>query len=268
MALKGRLRAAFFMGASGRRLVLPVPMKYLLVILSCVLGLTACTTLEPAATSPPPPSGPWRSWQAFDLPGKRHTIYQARDEGGRSVVHAQADRSASMFRRQLRIDPAQLSRVQFSWRVASLIAEADLSDADVSDSPVRLVFAFDGDHAKLSSRNRMLFDLAQVLTGEPPPYATLMYVWDTRSPTESIIPGGRSDRIRKIVVDSGPVHLKSWRHHRRDIASDFERAFGEAPGRLVGVALMTDSDNTSSRVNSIYGSVLLTGPHGVRSFDE
>ena len=262
MALKGRLRAAFFMGASGRRLVLPVPMKYLLVILSCVLGLTACTTLEPAATSPPPPSGPWRSWQAFDLPGKRHTIYQARDEGGRSVVHAQADRSASMFRRQLRIDPAQLSRVQFSWRVASLIAEADLSDADVSDSPVRLVFAFDGDHAKLSSRNRMLFDLAQVLTGEPPPYATLMYVWDNRAGTESVILGPRTDRIRKIVREAGGAHLGQWRHYERDLRADFKRAFGEDPGALIGVALMTDADNTGSSASGQYGEVRLLGRDG------
>lgn len=198
----------------------------------------------------------------FELPGKRGTVYQTRDEAGRSVVQAQADRSASMFRRKVRIDAAQLSRVQFSWRVSSLIANADLSDADASDSPVRLVFAFDGDHAKLSPRDRMLFDLAQLLTGEPPPYATLMYVWDNRAGTESVITGPRTDRIRKIVLESGATNVGRWRHYERDLRADYRRAFGEDPGPLIGVALMTDADNTASHAAGQYGEVRLLAGDG------
>ena len=136
-----------------------------------------------------------------------------------------------MLRRKVQIDPAQLGRVQFSWRVASLIEQADLSDADASDSPVRLVFAFDGDHRRLSARNRMLFDLAQVLTGEPPPYATLMYVWDNRAAAGIVIHGPRTDRVRKIVLESGPGQCGRWLHYERDLSADFRQAFGEEPGR-------------------------------------
>lgn len=240
-------------------------MKRSAVVILVLCGLMACTS--PVPPTPPAPqapmaTGPWQSWQSFGLPGKRDTRYETRLDGGRSVVHAQADRSASMFRRQLRIDPAEVTRVQFSWRVASLIADADLSDADTSDSPVRLVFAFDGDHGRLSPRNRMLLDLAQVLTGEPAPYATLMYVWDNRAVTESVILGPRTDRIRKIVLESGSAHLGQWRHYERDLRADFRRAFGEDPGALIGVALMTDADNTASRASGQYGEVRLLGRDG------
>jgi len=213
-------------------------------------------------SSAPVDRGPWSDWQEFALPGKRSTVYETRRDGGRIVVHAQADASASMLRRKLKIDPAQLGRVQFSWRVASLIEQADLSDADVSDSPVRLVFAFDGDHGRLSARTRMLFELAQVLTGEPPPYATLMYVWDTRATTESVIPGPRTDRIRKIVLESGPGQCGRWLHYERDLRVDFRKAFGEEPGQLIGVALMTDADNTMSKSSGLYGEVRLFGRDG------
>ena len=54
---------------------------------------------------------------------------------------------------------------------------ADLAEADASDSPVRIVLAFDGDHQRLNAGTRMMFELAETLTGEPPPFATLMYVW-------------------------------------------------------------------------------------------
>jgi hypothetical protein len=226
----------------------------LLLLLVC-----ACA---PMPSSAPTDRGPWQDWQEFALPGKRSTVYQARRDGGRIVMHAQADASASMLRRKLQIDPAQLSRVQFSWRVASLIDQADLSDADVSDSPVRLVFAFDGDHGRLSARNRVLFELAQVLTGEPPPYATLMYVWDNRAATESVIRGPRTDRIRKIVLESGPGQCGRWLHYERDLRADFRKAFGEEQGPLIGVALMTDADNTMGRSSGLYGEVRVLGRDG------
>lgn len=224
-----------------------------------LLALCACTSMPSTA---PVDRGPWAVWKDFALPGKRSTAYQTRREGGRVIMHAHADASASMLRRQLRINPAQLGRVQFSWRVASLIDNADLSNADAADSPVRVVFAFDGDHARLSARNRMMFELAQVLSGEPPPYAALMYVWDNRAEAESVIRGPRTDRIRKIVLESGPGQCGRWLHYERDLQADFRRAFGEEPGPLIGVALMTDADNTMGSASAQYGEVRVLGRDG------
>ena len=104
-------------------------------------------------------------------------------------------------------------------------------------------------------RTRMLFDLAEALTGEKPPFATLMYVWDANAPIGSVIINPRSDRIRKIVVDSGPAELRRWRDHRRDLAADYRLAFGEAPGALTSIAVMTDSDNMRSNAQAWYGSI-------------
>jgi precorrin isomerase len=99
----------------------------------------------------------------------------------------------------------------------------------------------------------MMFDLAQTLTGETPPYATLMYVWDATAPIGTVVTNGRSDRIRKIVIESGPARLRHWRHYERDAQADFLAAFGEAPGALIGVAFMTDADNTQSQAEACYG---------------
>jgi len=41
------------------------------------------------------------------------------------------------------------------------------------------------------------------------------------------------------------------------VAADFRRAFGEEPGPLVAIAVMTDSDNTRSRSRAWYGPVRL-----------
>jgi hypothetical protein len=163
-----------------------------------------------------------------------------------------------MLRQTLNVPPAELSQLQFSWQVSGLINNADMALRDSDDSPVRLVLMFEGDRSKFSMKNAMLSELAQTMTGEPMPYATLMYVWcNTRAPG-SVIINPRTDRIRKLVVESGKGRLNQWLDYQRDIAADFEQAFGEPPGALLGVGLMTDTDNTRSKAQAWYGPVTLT----------
>jgi hypothetical protein len=84
-----------------------------------------------------------------------------------------------------------------------------------------------------------------------------MYVWCNHRPVGSVIVNPRTDRVRKLVVESGADHVKQWRQYQRDVRADFEKAFGEAPGALAGVAIMTDSDNTRSNVRAWYGDIRL-----------
>jgi hypothetical protein len=229
--------------------------------------LAACQSTPPPPTPPTPPLTSVGAqndplWQPYLLPAKRETSYVRRYIDGRPVIQADADNAVSLYRRAMRIEPQNLGRLSFSWMVPKLIATADLSHQSAEDAPVRIVLAFDGDRSRLSYKNRLLFDLMEAVMGEEPPYATLMYVWDTRAPIESVIQAPRTDRIRTIVVDSGSAQTSVWRFHDRDIASDYRKAFGEEPGRLTSVALMTDSDNTRSTVRAYYGEVKFTGPDG------
>lgn len=191
------------------------------------------------------------------LPGKLPTRYEADTKAGRVAVRAEASTSASLWR--LRMTPAleRVHEVRFSWWVDSLMAGASVAESEREDAAARVVFGFAGDVSSLPRRTRMMFELAHALTGEPPPYATLMYVWDSSLPVGTVVINPRSDRIRKIVVDSGPDHLRQWRDHRRDLAADFRLAFGEEPGSLTSVALMTDSDNTRSVARAWYGPIEL-----------
>jgi hypothetical protein len=196
-------------------------------------------------------------WQPQRLPGKRLTAYAPGSQQGRPCLQAKADRSASLWRRPVHVEPAALGRLDFSWWVTRIDEAATVTDVDRDDAAARVVLAFDGDHSRLSPRNRMMFELAQTLTGETPPYATLMYVWDAQAPVGTVIVNGRTDRVRKIVVESGRDRLRHWRHYERDVRADFRLAFGESPGPLIALAYMTDADNTAGRAEACYGPVVL-----------
>jgi hypothetical protein len=66
-----------------------------------------------------------------------------------------------------------------------------------------------------------------------------------------------TERVRNVVVESGPARLGEWIDYARDVADDYRRAFGEAPGRISGVAIMTDADNTKSRASALFGDLTL-----------
>ena len=216
-------------------------------VLVLAIALTGCA-------SPPPAQDP-EGWHTVSLPGKSVTRYHWSHKDGRRALAAESDGSASMWRRAV-VRPADaLGEVSFSWWVHDLVAGGNVADVAREDAPARVLFAFHGDIGTLPPRTRAMFDLAEALTGERPPFATLMYVWDATAPVGTVIVNPRSDRIRKIVLDSGSTHLRQWRDHRRDLAADYRRAFGEAPGALKAVAVMTDSDNTRSSAKSWYGTI-------------
>lgn len=192
-------------------------------------------------------------WHHLPLPGKRATQFDAARVDGRDALAVTADASASMVRKQVHVAPEALGRLHFSWKVPALIPQADMAARDADDAPVRLVLAFDGDRTRFSPKNAMLSELARALTGEEMPYATLMYVWCNARAPGTVIQNPRTDRIRKIVVESGVAGLGRWQDYERDVRADFVRAFGEEPGALVAVGVMTDSDNTRTRVQAWYG---------------
>ncbi|KQV88980.1 DUF3047 domain-containing protein [Pelomonas sp. Root1237] len=220
------------------------------------LAFSALALLAGCATTVAPPPAA-EGWQPLALPGKKLTQYSWTEKDGRPALEAASDRSASIWRKRLEPAPPNVGEVSFSWWVQSLIPGANVSDIDHEDAVARVIFGFAGDIDKLPLRTRMKFELAQALTGELPPYATLMYVWDSKLPVGTVVINPRSDRIRKIVVDSGPAELRRWREHRRDLAADFRLAFGEAPGPLTSMAVMTDSDNSRASARTWYGPVEL-----------
>ena len=243
-------------------------LKSLQFLASCaaVFLLVACATLEPEENVAAQdvkwlPSAPGKDssphWHHKTFLGKKATSYSVVQLDGRKVVQSNSDGSASMLRQALRVEPGQLGKLRFSWKVPFLIEGADMAVRETDDSPVRVILAFEGDRAGFSAKNAMLSELAHALTGEPLPYATLMYVWGNHSPPGTVVINSRTDRIRKMVIESGPGRLNRWADYERDIAADYRKAFGEEPGALVGIAIMTDSDNTRQTASAWFGPLTL-----------
>lgn len=236
------------------------------VLIGLCLALAACSHLPERASSTEPLYA--RSllvtpatnvdWTPLLWPGKQNVPFVGAEYKGRKSLRVNANRSMSILRQLFENNELRAGQLRFSWLVDGLLQHADIGVSGQDDAPVRIVLAFDGDRSKLPAKFRMQSELSRALLGEDMPYATLTYVWCNTRPVGTVLVSPRTDRVRKIVVESGPSRVGQWLDYQRDVEADFQRAFGEAPGALIGIALMTDADNTGDQINAWYGPLSLS----------
>jgi hypothetical protein len=195
----------------------------------------------------------WQDWTFSRF--KKRTHYEVVQDSGRMVMKASADSSASGLRHWLKLDPAAYPVLTWNWKVNELIESADNTRKDTEDSPVRVLVTFDGDIAKLSLADRLVFDDVYLLTGRRMPYATLVYIWENRVARNTVIANVHTSRIKMIVAESGRENLGLWQNVTRNVAEDFRRAFGEEPGTITSVGIMTDTDNTGKKAEAFYSDI-------------
>lgn len=64
-----------------------------------------------------------------------------------------------------------------------------------------------------------------------------------------------SERVKMIVIQSGGGNVRQWLVEKRNIFEDYKQAFGEEPGNVSGIAIMTDTDNTGESATAWYGDI-------------
>lgn len=187
----------------------------------------------------------------------RHTEYTVIEEQGNRFLRARSETAASGLLQDVDIDP-RAKHIKWRWRVPHLLLTADLNRRGSDDSPARVMVSFDGDMEKLDVEERAKAGMVKLISGRHMPYATLMYVWDNKIPVGTILENPHTSRAKLIVVASGPAGLGEWLMYSRNLVADFERAFGETPGKITAVGVMTDSNATESNAIAFYGDIVIS----------
>jgi len=229
------------------------PRKALLLFILCCCAPLAHADEPGVAFSAAKPGGALpEGWQNRPVvSGKTLTRYTLVARQGTTVLQADANGAASGLVHDGDIDLAKTPVAEWRWMVQAPIAGADNSVGDKEDAPARLVFFFDGRSSNLSIGERAEA-LAASAAGEKLPYATLMYIWTNSAPVGTVIANPHTSRVQMIVVGS---EAGKWQSLRRNVVSDFQKAFHEAPGKLTGYGILTDTDNTGGTARAWYGDI-------------
>jgi hypothetical protein len=256
-------REARAFSASEARMIAIAVGRLLAVVVATTPAAAAATDAEsqvtlfskgqPGTTLPPG----WVTQKITDQ--KRPTIYDLVDDGGTVVLRARAESAATGLGLAVSFDLRATPIVEWRWKVKGLIRGADNAVASKEDSPVRLVLEFDGDKSKLNFSERGQLALGATMSGHESPYATLMYVWANTYPVDTVVQNPRTARVQMIVASSGAGGVGAWPSLRRNVVEDYRRAFKEEPGRLLGVGVLSDTDNTGETIEAWYGDIRFVG---------
>lgn len=158
------------------------------------------------------------------------------------VILAESSSGAGGIVRSISVDPEKYQVLNWSWKIENTLPGSSLVSKSGDDFPVRVMISFATNDAVLKgSRGNIL-----------------CYVWASEESIDSIAVNPIHNHIMTVVAASGDTHSGTWLELSRNIVDDYIRSFSAKPGRITGVALMTDSDNTRSETRAWYGPVWLS----------
>ncbi|MBI2566947.1 MAG: DUF3047 domain-containing protein [Candidatus Schekmanbacteria bacterium] len=214
------------------------------LLASPVMALAQVVVELPAPGSPP--------WHEQPIPRVSRPSVYARQVFDRSAgVLATAECGASAL--GLRLGDVGLRQqliLEWEWRV-DVAPNAEQERAKSGDDFAARVFVvFDSDRY-VDPADRMRRWFIHQVTGESPPSHAISYVWSSRSEAGATWPNPFVASTR--MVSLGSSALGAWVTRQVDVYADHARLFGAAPDAPpVGLAIMTDADNTCSRAVAAY----------------
>lgn len=213
------------------------------------------------ATAPLPPAGQLpplvavgkigAGWQVANLPDQKPppTRYSAETVGDRLALRMEAQASYGNLLHALP-GVAAPARLAWSWRVAEPNPGTALRSKAGDDVAAKVCLSFDAPLSSVPFGERTLLRIARSRTGQDLPAATLCWVWGGPEAVGSVIDNAFSRRVRYVVLRNSADVGERWFDESRDIAADFQRAFGDEIATLpplVAVLVGADADNTGGR---------------------
>lgn len=210
---------------------------------------------------PTDPTAPPVGWEPLTFPRvPRHTRYTVVLEGEKWVLRAESDAAASGLYRPLDLDPKVYRVLSWRWKVERVLAKSDPRRKQGDDYAARVYVAFQYDPAGAGVWERSRFGAYRLLHGRYPPGLALNYVWESRLPLGTVLDNAYTGRAKIVVARSGAAETGRWVTETRDIYEDYRRIMGGEPPRIVGIALMTDTDDTGERAVAYYDALTIGPP--------
>ena len=226
-----------------------------------VAVVTACVWLVGSSDAAGPqgderlPSLADTRWKLVTFDDKRPTEYTCERAEERVVVQAVSDSAASWLVAEI---PREMRPPAVSWRWhVEQCLDNDRERERSGDDFAARVFVFYGRESAWTPWGWFRRRLSESPFGDVVPKRAVSYVWASRGPQDDVFRHPTFGNVSTVVVRSECHDVGTWVSEHRELQADFTQAFDESMPEVVGVALMTDPDDTRSRVLAWYSDITL-----------
>jgi len=219
---------------------------------AAVVEIAPFSSAAPGARLPP-------GWSILALPRKKTPDFALVLDAGVTVLHVRSESAVGSAVFRLSVDPHAASRLTWRWKIDHVLAKSRFGAKEGDDFAARVYVSFDVPEESLPFAQRARMKLAKLIYGADVPAAAICYVWDNHVPIGTTAWNPYSDRLRMVVLESGPARAGEWVAESRDVEADFRAAFGAtwkgATPAINGVAVSADTDQTLESVNAWFGDL-------------
>jgi Protein of unknown function (DUF3047) len=149
-----------------------------------------------------------------------------------ACVHMKSVKASFGLEKSVDVDPAQMPFLTWRWKVTQLPPGGDFRHPSTDDQAAQVLIAF-ADHRILS------------------------YIWDSNAP-KGIMENASSIplvRIFAVVCESGAEQANRWTGESRNLATDYQQAYGKFAPHVKGVRIQINSQHTATVAESYFGEV-------------
>jgi len=189
-------------------------------------------------------------WRPLAFPGiASHTRYTLERLEGVEVARAESNCGASGL--VLRLDAIRLDEtpvLSWRWRVdRGLDLSRETTKAE-DDFAARVYIMFELDKSRASTLQKLRHRLAELVYGTDVPGTALNFVWTSQLPVGTVWDNPFQSSAKMIALAQG-AHT-GWRTERIDVAARYGEVFRAPIPPPLGLAIMSDSDNSCQRAEA------------------
>ena len=159
-------------------------------------------------------------------------ITLADQDGQDTALHFRSSRASYALERAVDIDPSQLPYLSWRWKVSQLPKGGDFRHSSTDDQAAQVMVAFTD---------------RKIIT----------YIWDSTAPQGTMESASSIPLVHifAIVCRSGGNEVNQWLQENRNVAADYQKAFGKSAPHVKGLRLQINSQHTGSSAESYFGEV-------------
>jgi len=170
------------------------------------------------------------------------------------ALHASSRDTASGIIQIISIKPTSLPILFWRWRVDKFPTVRHEGTRAGDDYAARLYILFSAQPVQQEASPVEVFTHAHAIN----------YIWSRELPLNQQLASPFDDRSQMLVASSGDQTVGQWVEVSRNLAEDYRAIFKKEPPPIVGIAIMTDSDNSDSTAEAWYGDIVFSrNPGGV-----
>ena len=199
-------------------------------------------------------------WRPLTFRGtENETRYTLESFEGMEVAKAESNCGASGL--VLRLDAIRLDQtplLSWRWRVdrgLDLLQEQTKAEDDFA---ARVYIMFELDKSRASTLQRLRHRLAKLIYGKDIPGSALNFVWTSRLPAGTVWDNPFEPSAKMIALAQGAD--TGWRNEAVDVVARYHEAFGRPIPPLLGLAIMSDSDNSCGRTEARFADFKFLAP--------